>query len=66
MSLITFDYLCELCDCEAERTINTGDKDDQFCWVDGCFGKMRRLPAAPDTTFIHNDTGRNKRRRCKE
>ena len=51
--LITFDYVCEDCALVVERTINTGDKDQQKCWR--CDGSMKRLPAAPATTFKFND-----------
>lgn len=53
MSFITFDYKCEACGEVMERMVRRSETDKQDCGK--CGSRMRRMPAAPITTFKFGD-----------
>jgi len=54
MSFITFDYLCSNCDHFEENVfVRRSEQDNQDC--PKCGALMKRMLAAPITTFKHGD-----------
>jgi len=52
--LVRFDYRCDNCERTTDRLVKKERQDDQHCAI--CCTPMRRLPAAPRTTFRFADT----------
>ena len=63
MSFITFDYLCSNCDNAAPNLmVRRSAMDNVEC--DQCGALMKRMPAAPITTFKFGDRSAQKSRKA--
>lgn len=63
MAYLKYDYLCSNCDhFEADAFVKSDQKDQQSC--PECGALMKRLPAAPITTFKFGDRSAIKSRKA--